>query len=228
MKTSKIFLVLFLTILLSFGFSVASFATIVNSPHNLAGRPGVVTQNGEVCIYCHSPHVEDITVIADYNPLWSGGVQTSTTFTPYTSATMDADMTGDPLVGPTRLCISCHDGTIAIDSALAASPGTRMIVPPRNIGGIIGGGPNQRPGDSLNRDHPVGFDYIAAAAADAEIQPATAAFGNGTISDYLFSSGTEEIMTCATCHDVHEWGPGHMFLLVDNAGSALCLSCHDK
>ena len=228
MKTRNIFPLLHLAVLLSFGFTAVSFSSIVGSPHDLTWRPDVVEQNDEVCIYCHSPHVEDITIIADYNPLWSGDVQTSTTFTPYTSATMDADMTVDPLVGPTRLCISCHDGTIAIDSALAASPGTRFIVPPRNIGGIIGGGPNQRLGNSLDRDHPVGFDYIAAAADDDGIQPATTGFANGTIADFLFTSGTEEIMTCATCHDVHEWGPGRMFLHVDNTGSTLCLNCHIK
>lgn len=219
MKTSNIFLVLFFTVFMSFYFTTTPFA-IIHSVHNLTRQSGVVTQNDEICIYCHSPHVDDITVIADYNPLWSGDVQTSTSFEPYAannrSFTFDG-VVGDPLVGPTRLCISCHDGTIAVDSALAASLGTRFIVPRRMIGD----------GATLASDHPVGFDYVAAAATDNEIRPATTAFANGTIADYLFTSGTQEIMTCATCHDVHTYGPG-WFLRVDNTGSALCLSCHIK
>ncbi len=215
MKATNILVALFFTMLLTFSFSVTSFASVVDSPHNLYRRPGMTTQNNEVCIYCHTPHHANAEP-TDYNPLWSAGVQTSETFTPYSSSTLDA-VIGDPLIGPSRLCISCHDGTIAVDIALSASPGTRFIAPPRRIGD----------GATLASDHPVGFDYIAV-AADDEILPATTGFSTGTIADFLFTTGAAEIMTCATCHDVHEWGPSHSFLRVENTGSALCLNCHMK
>ena len=215
MKTTNIFLILFLTVLLSFGFAMTSFATVVGSPHDLTTRPDTARQNGEICIYCHTPHhAKDEP--ADYSPLWNAGVQTSETFTPYSSSTLDADI-GDPLVGPSRLCISCHDGTIAVDIALNDAS-TRRIAGAREIG--VGG--------TLASDHPIGFDYVAVAATDDEIKPASTEFSTGTISDFLFTSGSEQMMTCATCHDVHEWGSGHMFLHVDNAGSALCFNCHIK
>ncbi len=213
---------------LNFGPGMTAFAHVSWSVHNMVLRNAPNQQNGEVCIYCHSPHVEDITVIEDYNPLWAAGVQNST-FAPYASVTLDAEVS-DPLTGPSRLCIGCHDGTMAIDVALGGT--TRMIQVPRNIGGTIGGGPNPRPGDSLARDHPVGFDYVAAAAADDGIRPATTPFANGTIADYLFSSGSSEnIMTCSTCHDVHAGGTAaaqRRLLHTDNDGSALCLVCHIK
>ncbi len=204
---------------LGLNFAVTVSASIVLSAHDLSFRPGT-EKNSEICIYCHTPHHAKTDAVLDYNPLWNAGVQTSTSFTPYTSTTLDADMSGDPLVGPSRLCISCHDGTIAVDIALKADS-SRMIAPPSKIG--VDG--------NLASDHPIGFDYIAAAAVDGEIRSATAEFAAGTIADYLFTSGSEQIMTCSTCHDVHEQGepfPHGKFLRVDNVGSALCLSCHYK
>ena len=139
---------------------------------------------------------------------------------------MEAEI-GDPLIGPTRLCIGCHDGTIAIDVALGGTE--RMIQVPKNIGGVVGGGLTVRPGDTLARDHPVGFNYVAVAAADDGIRPATTAYAGGTIADYLFTWGTSEnIMTCSTCHDVHYAAPIPRLLYMANAGSALCLVCHIK
>ncbi len=213
MKTNNILVALFFAMLLTLSLTLTSFASVVDSPHNIFRRPQAASQNEEVCIYCHTPHNANVDP-ADYGPLWNAGVQTRTDFTPYSSATLDA-VIGDPLIGPSRLCISCHDGTIAVDIALG---GNRRIAPPREIGD----------GATLASDHPVGFDYIAAAELDNEIRPATASFSTGTIADFLFTSGSGEIMTCATCHDVHEWGPGRSFLYVENDNSALCLACHIK
>jgi predicted CXXCH cytochrome family protein len=46
----------------------------------------------------------------------------------------------------------------------------------------------------------------------------------GTIdADMLFTAKVE----CASCHDVHDSGFPSL-LVMDNAASALCLTCHDK
>ena len=39
--------------------------------------------------------------------------------------------------------------------------------------------------------------------------------------------GASQQIECASCHDVHD-NTNAPFLRVDNAASALCLSCHDK
>ncbi|MDX2494990.1 MAG: cytochrome c3 family protein, partial [Desulfuromusa sp.] len=72
--------------------------------------------------------------------------------------------------------------------------------------------------------------YDVVAGLDAEIQPSSAALGSGNIVDFLFDSGsgTNTIMTCATCHDVHGVTGVSSFLLESNAGSVLCLRCHIK
>jgi hypothetical protein len=41
-------------------------------------------------------------------PLWNGN-ETTTTFTMYSSATLQASMEGQP-TGASRLCLSCRDG----------------------------------------------------------------------------------------------------------------------
>ncbi len=211
MKTKRNLLTLALAILLCLGFAATSFATIVGTLHDMTLR-SVAEQNGEVCIYCHSPHVEDISILADYNPLWSADVQSATNFAPYASSTLQASIT-DPLDGPSRLCMSCHDGSIAIDSALN---GTEVL----SGNALVGDGAD------LTSDHPIGFDYTAVASADAEINVETSAYaGTSTIAAFLF--GTNNLMTCATCHDVHTDATDH-FLVSTNANSALCLACHIK
>ena len=217
MKTMRNLLTLALATLFCLIFAATSFASIVGTGHDLSGATGVATQNGEVCIYCHSPHVEDIDDVAGYNPLWSADVQDSTSFEPYFSSTLESALTTDPLVGPSRLCMSCHDGTIAIDSALN---GTIMI-------GTIEARFLVGDGADLTSDHPIGFDYPTVATNDDEINVATTAYAGATIGDFLFTDGGNEIMTCATCHDVHD-NSNTYFLLSTNANSALCLGCHDK
>ena len=220
---------LLLAVLLSLGFAVSSFAAVVGSLHDMTRRGSLQqTVDAQVCVYCHSPHVDDIAVIADYNPLWNATVQTSTTFVPYgannRSFTFDG-VVSDPLVGPSRLCMSCHDGSIALDSALPGSSGI-----------TIGANFQVGNGSSLASDHPVGFDYIAVGGSgigagtggtDLEINGAGSPYAGATIADFLFSSAAGEMMTCATCHDVHDNANGS-FLLADNTGSALCLGCHVK
>ncbi len=210
MKTKRNLLTLALAILLCLGFAATSFATVVGTLHDMTLR-SVVEQNGEVCIYCHSPHVEDISVLADYNPLWSGTAQLATNFDAYESSTLQASIT-DPLDGPSRLCMSCHDGSIAIDSALS---GTEVL----SGNALVGDGAD------LTSDHPIGFDYTDVASNDTEIRIETSTYAGATIADFLF--GANDLMTCATCHDVHTDATDH-FLVSTNANSALCIACHIK
>ena len=229
MKTT---MTLILAVLLSLGFAVTSFATIKTTKHDLSSTGtsslSAVGQNDEICIYCHSPHVEDITVVSDYNPLWNADVQISTSFAPYYSSTLDAAPIGDPLVGPSRLCMSCHDGTIAVDSALSTASGSIKVSGRFLVGNDL----------KLTSDHPIGFDYIAVggsgvgagAGSDLEIKGAGSPYaGSSTISAFLFGATptVDGIMTCATCHDVHT-DATDFFLVSSNDSSALCLACHDK
>src|SRR5512139_3263798 len=76
--------------------------------HHGFGGPGPEYQ---ICQPCHTPHNADST--AQGAPLWNHEVTTAS-FQPYASPTLDASV-GQPS-GVTKLCLSCHDGTVAIDS----------------------------------------------------------------------------------------------------------------
>lgn len=197
-------------------------AVITGSKHDLSPTGpggGLATGNNpedQLCIYCHTPHHSN-TAVTDA-PLWNHEVTATAAFTLYTSVTLDATTTQPN--GVSRLCLSCHDGTVALDSfgGMAGTAGT--------IAGIGTGSGNV--GTDLSNDHPISFVYdTALATADGELwDPATRAAGTGTIqSEWLFSGNSFE---CASCHDVHNGTGFNPMLNADNNGSGLCLTCHNK
>lgn len=110
--------------------SSAALAGISTTKHNL-GTGGTNTNHvtggtdtAEICIFCHTPH--GAAQSADNPPLWNKNLPT-TTYTTYTSTTMDAAGTGASgaiSIGSVSLaCLSCHDGTQAMDNILNA-PGS--------------------------------------------------------------------------------------------------------
>jgi predicted CXXCH cytochrome family protein len=181
---------------------------IAGSVHDFSGD---AWSGGEICIACHTPHN---ALTAPDGPLWNHEL-TAATFTTYSSSTLDATI-GQP-GGVSKLCLSCHDGTVAIDS-FGGATGSIMITG------------NALLGTSLSNDHPISITYDTALAnADGELaDPSTVTSGlGGTITaDMLFS----DQMECASCHDVHNTvTTGTPSLLrINNAGSALCLKCHLK
>lgn len=197
----------------STGICSTAFGVITGSDHDFSAANW---SSGQICLPCHAPH--NGTVIADA-PLWNHDVSEAS-YTLYSSATLDADDLSQP-AGVSKLCLSCHDGTVAID-AFTGHDGTIFI-------GTIGTGSGDL-GSALNNDHPVSFTYDSAlATADGGLwDPSSKSSGiteGGTIdSDMLFAGRME----CASCHDVHNKYENTSLLLIDNDGSNLCLTCHNK
>lgn len=179
--------------------------TIVGTAHDFSAFGW---SSGQICLPCHTPHNANVTD----GPLWNHEVTTAT-FTLYTSSTMDATV-AQP-AGVSKLCLSCHDGTVAIDS-FGGETGATTITGDALIG------------TDLANDHPISFTYDAAlATADGELyDPGTQSSGLGSTiaNDMLFAGNME----CASCHDVHNSTDIDPLLVKTNAGSALCLTCHDK
>ncbi len=183
--------------------------TIVGSVHDFSGKNWNPT--GEICVVCHTPHNADVTVTDA--PLWNHQV-TGATFTVYSSATLDATV-GQPDAS-SKLCLSCHDGTVALDNFGGKTNGTNFI----GGGALIG--------TDLSNDHPISFIFDAAlATADGGLNdPTTTPSGlGGTIqTDLLIADKVQ----CASCHDVHNGAGVAKLLRKDNTNSALCLTCHAK
>ena len=190
------------------GLAPASQAQITGSLHDFSAQGW---SGGEICIVCHTPHNADTTV-ADA-PLWNHEV-TVAPFTLYSSLTLDAGPMGQP-TGVSKLCLSCHDGTVAEDS-FGGLVGTTFMAGPALVG------------TDLSNDHPISFTYDdALASTDGGLHaPSTQASGlGGTIDADLLFGGS---MECGSCHDVHNADGNPSLLRVANVGSALCLTCHDK
>ena len=186
-----------------------SAQSIMNSKHNLSSNgPGTIKATGEteVCIFCHTPHKSTTA-----GPLWNKNASTAT-YTLYGSSTLLA-VPGQP-DGASVLCLSCHDGTIALGSLASSSS---MI----SFGGVTtmpSGKTNLS--TNLSDDHPISFIYDnALATANGQIKPPASIFSPVSLD----RAGK---MQCTSCHDAHD-NTNEKFLVTTNQASALCLSCHD-
>ncbi|MCK4379355.1 MAG: cytochrome C, partial [Deltaproteobacteria bacterium] len=123
-------------------------ASIINTKHNLSvSGPGdlVAVDEQRVCIFCHTPHHASPEM-----PLWSREVG-GTSYNLYASTTLHAQP-GQP-TGASRLCLSCHDGTIALGMLYERSEPIPFV-------GGVGAIPASRSTNlqtDLSDDHPVSF-----------------------------------------------------------------------
>ncbi len=188
------------------GPSAQTAANIANTKHDLsvsgAGPIRSLTET-RVCVFCHTPHNG-----MPLSPLWNKELEPQV-YQVYTSPTLRAGPLPQP-TGPTKLCLSCHDGTIAMGAVLNPAGGILMAggdtLPPGSLSDF---------GLDLSGHHPVSFMY-SNSLPNEELQPSPP-------SDLVFG-GTDEVH-CITCHDPHSDVYGK-FLAKDNRYSALCTSCH--
>ena len=213
MRTIKI-IALAATVIVA-GLTIASSATIVGTPHDFSGRLWGTT---ETCKFCHTPHFAQSVSGA---PLWNHQTASGCTYTMYSRQTFKGQNQTQPGAA-SLLCLSCHDGTVAIDSyanAGAMRSGANFI----STTNKIGGGAQH----SLTTDHPISFTYDSAlATADgALVSPAATNYVDNASATGIPLFGGK--MECASCHEPHNDTYG-FFLRVNNASSALCTKCHLK
>lgn len=180
-------------------------AGIRSSRHDFtATGSGPVKSIGEteVCKFCHSPHSTAASA-----PLWKRS-QPVLSYTLYSSSTRKS-LPGQPTYA-SKVCLSCHDGTIAMGSVSNRAT-------PMAMSGAISGRANLT--TNLSDDHPISFVYDSSLAGkNPELaNPATLAE-----SVHLDPHGQ---LQCTTCHDPHA-STNPKFLVKDNAYSALCVTCH--
>ena len=103
---------------------------IKNTLHNIGDsvtgfdNPNLVpgtSSTTEVCAFCHTPHGSN-TNAPTAAPLWNRQVPASAGYTLYSSPNFEAEGQVQPQ-GVSLACLSCHDGTIALD-ALVNMPGS--------------------------------------------------------------------------------------------------------
>lgn len=182
--------------------------SIVGSKHDLsASGPGPHKASGEqeVCIFCHTPHGG-----SQEAPLWNR-YDPGATYRPYASTTVKATI-GQP-TGSSRLCLSCHDGTVAMGMVRS-----RSLI--RMDGSSVLVGSSSCIGTDLGNDHPVSFKYDSAlASSNGELRE--------PVSLGAVKLDRERRVQCTSCHDSHDNRYGN-FLVMRNYASSLCVTCHAK
>ncbi len=196
---------------LFFGLSGTASAGINDTKHNLGSGTGPagrnqVTDTAEVCVFCHTPHGGSTTAPV---PLWNkrlgangtpAGGGTYTTYASLQTPSLDGSVA--PVGGISLACLSCHDGTQAMDNIIN-SPGSGGLNADGggnngqaftwNTGGTVNAAGALSSGAALigtdlSNDHPIGIQYCGggmdntgaiANCRDQDFQPATTATING-------------------------------------------------
>jgi len=208
---------------------------IRNSKHDFSrsgsGNMWGSQDTNQLCVFCHAPHRALSTQF-----LWNRNLPASTAFSIYTSESMDA-VAVQPKSASLR-CLSCHDGSVAIDAFNAGRtftprmpsigdiyfPGSPYGWAGANIGNNYGG----NAGNDLTDDHPVSFIYDASIAArDGQLQSPDNVESAGLP---LFGPDpSARSVECSTCHEVHRKFANKYLLRIDvEDASNLCRTCHLK
>jgi len=222
-------------------------AVIAGGPHDLstgsALRNSDATIDGQTCIFCHTPHGGSNNI-----PLWNRTSPTGATYQLYTSSTTTSTTTAGQLAASVSgACLSCHDGTIAVDvladvNGLAFGPSvafSKQGTAKSAYGAASGGASNMMNGGlpflggDLRNDHPVAIVYETARASKPaefvaqQVSGSVISVGTSAPLPLYGASAATATVECASCHNAHNNSLGN-FLRKANTGSAMCLSCHIK
>jgi hypothetical protein len=155
---------------------------VVGSQHDLTSTnsQGGTTATDQVCVFCHTPHGADTTAPA---PLWNkvlgnGGAR----FNRYSTLNTPSFDSAEAPVGSVSLaCLSCHDGTQAMDVVLnrPGSDGYDAAGTPIDGGiGVMTGIPVPMLGEDLSNDHPISMQY-AGGGVNVTTHPTDGTFPGG-------------------------------------------------
>lgn len=204
---SSIYPICFVLIFFGIGLGTAR-ADLVNTLHNLTPSGSGDVKNPDpvgLCRFCHTPHRAGQT-----RALWNRNLPNEV-YDLYQSSTIEAAL--QQPTGASRLCLSCHDGTIALDAVLA--PGSDIVGPLGSVEGRV------LLGTDLRDDHPISFIYDEALAArNGELVSPT------TLTGPVRLDRTDQVQ-CSSCHDPHsDVFPKFLVMSVENGN--LCTACHLK
>ncbi len=183
--------------------------------HNLSVASGssVTTQGSLGCTFCHAPH----SGLGGVTPLWNQTLSAQT-YTPYTSTTYKQQGNTQPTLGKTSsLCLSCHDGTVAIGQT--AAYGKISVSGSMNAKDVLG--------TNLGTSHPVSLVLPIKDTPDlAASLVAQGVTADPTGAVKLVSGNVE----CTSCHNPHSQAIDPIaqdFLVRDSSKGQMCLACHD-
>lgn len=219
--------------LLASGTSHTAKAGIVGSKHDFTrtdlGYPAGWSK-GQICLPCHAPHNTTPVLSSGgdvVGPLWNRTVNTSKTYSMY----INGKAASGQLDQNSMLCMSCHDGTIALDSFGGATGST-----------TINESAQRGANGDLTQDHPMGDAAVYPTGVTYMVDPAKR---DAKRIMPLRDLNGKKVVGCTSCHEPHDRAntpttPTKNMLWVSNdtqittvdnrtvPGSGLCLNCHVK
>jgi len=226
---------------------------ITGTPHDFTQGEFQATPAVGLCTFCHTPHKAGTQRL-----IWNHQLSANS----YNWGTVTHTIGGTELpaidtswTGPTRFCLSCHDGSVAFGSVYWFDKKTYVGVSPINVGvednmtyhtnHLIGLNGN------LAGNHPVAVPYplsnvkntyngvstgdgvlMGDFVANPQVNNIRLFYDNGGVVVAGASPGKTGI-ECSSCHDPHNGSTvtGKWLLRGDLTGSGttyICLKCHTK
>lgn len=194
---------------------------VATTVHNLSvSGPGEVRSltETEICKFCHIPHSAQVPV-----PLWSHRLSQEQYLLPQQRGRSDRHLSQPD--GSSRLCLSCHDGTVALGDLTSEPAPVAMTVPRLTMGrsGYLG--------QDLSGSHPISFvvgrvGWQDDGDADMGVRPLALIENDPDVR--LDSRGK---MQCTSCHNPHDdthYVPGRVpHFWVKPTLAEVCLTCHE-
>lgn len=205
--------------------AAAQAGNVAATLHNLSSSgPGELRAEGEreICKFCHVPHSAEAQT-----PLWGHAPATTRRYEVPDLASGPAGRASAPQPeGGSRLCLSCHDGSVALGDlgrrGRIAMAGAQRLAPGRPA----------HLGTDLSGSHPVSVALPESPeggrgeASDMVLRPLALVRAEGRV--HLDAQGR---MQCRTCHDPHDdrfFEPGRVpHFWVAASVSEVCLACHE-
>jgi predicted CXXCH cytochrome family protein len=186
--------------------SPSAQSDIASTVHNLTpGGKGAFKEGRPVglCVFCHTPHNS-----TPKTALWNRDLP-AITYQLYESSTLRSVLNQPN--GSSRLCLSCHDGILAMGNLRQPPKGDKLKLGKLTGANVVG--------TDLSHDHPVSFVYDSALAIQRPglVDP-------GSLPAYIRLDGSKQLQ-CTSCHDAHTDKQPH-FLRTSNLYGGLCLACH--
>jgi len=222
-----------------------SVASVSNTKHNLSvSGPGNIkaVQETQICIFCHTPHNA-----SPVYPLWNHELSAVVNYTNYWSHTLKSyasEEEAPPIDGFSKLCLSCHDGTVAIGSInagrkLETEGSIRMITIPNVVeAGKLMPGAKGYIGTDLSRhprQHPLGhpisivFDpsLMIRRNAEEDLMKLRWPINDKDVKLYPTQGGYG--VQCTSCHDPHggKGGPDAPPFWLKTTHDEVCIVCHE-
>jgi hypothetical protein len=233
-KTVKFYILHFAFCIL-FLIHLSAQAGVKDTKHNLSisgtGDVKAVIET-QICIFCHTPHNS-----SPVQPLWNHEETAVVTYINYWSTTLQSyasEAEAPPIDGFSRLCLSCHDGTVAIGSIISRSEEILMVTVPGVIdtsGKLIGGAGYL--GTDLSGGHPISIIFDEGLANKRNSADPPLARLNWPVNDpdiKLYPTQGRYGVQCTSCHDPHTnkaaggWPP----FWHKSTHDEVCIVCHEK